>query len=161
MLLGMLIAFAGLLVLLLPGVSAAVGQCIADGPVRCGLGGVYATGQRLAQAAGRHCRQFRPQLAVPGAAATDAVAGGRPAPTPLGLLYALGSGVLASGAGYAVWYGVVRQISAQQAATLQLSVPVIAALGGVALIGESVSLRLLIACVVVLGGIALALAPRR
>ncbi|HBK48406.1 MAG TPA: EamA family transporter, partial [Pseudomonas sp.] len=81
--------------------------------------------------------------------------------TPLGLLYALGSGVLASGAGYAVWYGVVRQISAQQAATLQLSVPVIAALGGVALIGESVSLRLLIACVVVLGGIALALAPRR
>ena len=73
----------------------------------------------------------------------------------------LGSGVLASGAGYAVWYGVVRQISAQQAATLQLSVPVIAALGGVALIGEPVSLRLLIACVVVLGGIALALAPRR
>ncbi|WP_063914305.1 hypothetical protein [Pseudomonas sp. p21] len=47
------------------------------------------------------------------------------------------------------------------AATLQLSVPVIAALGGVGLIGEPLSLRLLVACVVVLGGIALALAPRR
>lgn len=81
--------------------------------------------------------------------------------SPLGVLYALGSGVLASGAGYAVWYGVVRQVSAQQAATMQLSVPVIAALGGVGLIGEPLSLRLLVACVVVLGGIALALAPRR
>lgn len=81
--------------------------------------------------------------------------------TPLGLLYALGSGVLASGAGYAVWYSVVRQISAQQAATLQLSVPVIAALGGVTLIGETLSLRLLLACVVVLGGIALALMQKR
>lgn len=81
--------------------------------------------------------------------------------TPLGVLFALGSGVLASGAGYAVWYSVVRQISAQQAATLQLSVPVIAALGGVALIGETLSLRLLLACVVVLGGIALALVRKR
>lgn len=81
--------------------------------------------------------------------------------SPLGVLYALGSGVLASGAGYAVWYGVVRQVSAQQAATMQLSVPVIAALGGVGLIGEPLSLRLLVACVVVLGGIALALASRR
>jgi len=72
-----------------------------------------------------------------------------------------GSGVLASGAGYAVWYGVVGQVSAQQAATLQLSVPVLAGLGGVALIGEPLSLRLLLASVVVLGGIALALVPRR
>jgi len=38
-----------------------------------------------------------------------------------------------SGAGYAMWYGVVKQVGAQQAATMQLSVPVIAALGGVAL----------------------------
>jgi len=60
-----------------------------------------------------------------------------------------------------VWYSVVRQISAQQAATMQLGVPVIAALGGVGLIGEPLSLRLLVACVVVLGGIALALASRR
>lgn len=50
-----------------------------------------------------------------------------------GVLYALGSGVLASGAGYSLWYGVVRHMSAQQAATLQLSVPVLAALGGVGL----------------------------
>jgi len=44
---------------------------------------------------------------------------------------------------------------------MQLSVPVIAAVGGVCLIGEPLSIRLLVACAVVLGGIALALAPRR
>ncbi|WP_081784335.1 MULTISPECIES: EamA family transporter [unclassified Pseudomonas] len=66
-----------------------------------------------------------------------------------------------SGAGYAMWYGVVKQVGAQQAATMQLSVPVIAALGGVLLIGEAMSLRLLLASLVVLGGVALALLPAR
>jgi drug/metabolite transporter (DMT)-like permease len=69
--------------------------------------------------------------------------------------------MLASGAGYAVWYGVLRQISAQQAATLQLSVPVIAALGGVMVLSEPLSLRLMASSVVVLGGVALALWARK
>lgn len=60
-----------------------------------------------------------------------------------------------------MWYGVVKQVGAQQAATMQLSVPVIAALGGVLLIGEAMSLRLLLVSLVVLGGVALALLPAR
>ena len=60
-----------------------------------------------------------------------------------------------------MWYGVLKQISAQQAATLQLSVPVIAALGGVLLLSEPVSLRLVGASVVVLGGVGMALSARK
>jgi drug/metabolite transporter (DMT)-like permease len=71
-----------------------------------------------------------------------------------GVLYAMASGALASGAGYAVWYAVLPRITPTQAATLQLSVPVIAALGGL-LLGESVSARLLVCSAVVLGGVGL------
>ncbi len=71
-----------------------------------------------------------------------------------GVWYACLSGALASGAGYAVWYAVLPRITPTQAATLQLSVPVIAALGAVAL-GESVSLRLVLCSAVVLCGVGL------
>jgi drug/metabolite transporter (DMT)-like permease len=71
-----------------------------------------------------------------------------------GALYAALSGALASGAGYAVWYAVLPRITPTQAATLQLSVPVIAASGGL-LLGESVTLRLLLCSAVVLGGVGL------
>ena len=72
-----------------------------------------------------------------------------------GAAYAMLSGALASGAGYAVWYAVLRQLAATHAATVQLSVPVIAAAGGALLLDEPVSLRLLGAGVAILGGIAL------
>lgn len=162
MLLGMLIAFAGLLVLLLPGAAAPPLSSALLMALSGMAWGVYTLLGRgsprpLADTAGNFARSL-PCLAL---LLPVLLLGAGPHLTPPGLLYALGSGVLASGAGYAVWYGVVRQVSAQQAATMQLSVPVIAALGGVVLIGETLSLRLLIACVVVLGGIALALAPRR
>jgi drug/metabolite transporter (DMT)-like permease len=72
-----------------------------------------------------------------------------------GLGYAALSGALASGAGYALWYSVLPGLRAASAATVQLSVPVIAAGGGVALLGEPVTLRLAIASIAILGGIAL------
>ncbi|MCX2888282.1 MULTISPECIES: DMT family transporter [Pseudomonas] len=163
MLVGMLIAFVGLLVLLLPGTSAppvASALLMALSGVAWGVYSLLGKGspRPLADTAGNFARSL-PCLVL--LAPVLLLGAGGPHLTPIGVLYGLGSGVLASGAGYAVWYGVVRQVSAQQAATLQLSVPVIAALGGVALIGETLSLRLLIACAVVLGGIALALVPRR
>jgi drug/metabolite transporter (DMT)-like permease len=74
-----------------------------------------------------------------------------------GLLYALLSGGLTSGVGYAVWYSALAGLGALQAASVQLSVPVIAALGGALLLGESISLRLALVSVTVLGGIALVL----
>ncbi|MDQ6681382.1 MAG: DMT family transporter [Pseudomonadota bacterium] len=75
--------------------------------------------------------------------------------------YAIASGALASGLGYAVWYTALAGLKVTGAATVQLSVPVIAALGGVVFLDESVTLRLVIASVAILGGIALVVIDRR
>lgn len=73
----------------------------------------------------------------------------------MGIIYALTSGVIASGLGYAIWYSILPLLSSTYAATVQLSVPLIAAVGGVLLLGEPLSLRLLLASCAILGGIAL------
>lgn len=72
-----------------------------------------------------------------------------------GALYAVLSGAVASGIGYAIWYAALRGLSVTTAGLVQLSVPVIAAAGGVALLGEAVSWRLVVASGAVLGGVAL------
>ena len=71
------------------------------------------------------------------------------------------SGAVASGLGYAIWYTVLPGLRATSAATVQLSVPVIAAIGGVLLLGERLSLRLVLCSVAILGGIALVLHARK
>ena len=78
-----------------------------------------------------------------------------------GALLAVLSGAVASGLGYAIWYTVLPALRATHAATVQLSVPVIAAIGGVLLLGERLSLRLVLCSVAILGGIALVLHARR
>ena len=78
-----------------------------------------------------------------------------------GVLYAVLSGAIASGIGYAVWYAALRGLNATRAASVQLSVPVIAALAGVLFLHEPISLRLLLASVAILGGIALVVLDRR
>lgn len=78
-----------------------------------------------------------------------------------GMLYAAASGGLASGVGYAIWYSALRGLKSTVAATVQLSVPVIAALGGVAFLGETITSRLLFTSIAILGGIWLiTVAPR-
>lgn len=72
-----------------------------------------------------------------------------------GFWYAVSSGALASGIGYAIWYSALPALKATSAATVQLSVPVIAALGGIVFLGESLTLRLVLASAAILGGIAL------
>jgi drug/metabolite transporter (DMT)-like permease len=72
-----------------------------------------------------------------------------------GVAYAAASGALTSGVGYAIWYTAVRGLSAARAAVVQLSVPVITAIGGILLLGEWLSLRLVLASIAILGGIAL------
>ena len=79
---------------------------------------------------------------------------------PRGVLLAVASGALASGLGYVIWFRALRGLSASTAASVQLSVPVIAATGGVLLLGEPLTLRLLLAAILVLGGIALVLRER-
>jgi drug/metabolite transporter (DMT)-like permease len=77
-----------------------------------------------------------------------------------GAMYAVLSGALASGVGYVIWYAALRGLTATRAATVQLSVPVIAAWSGVVFLAEDVSARLVIAGVLILGGIALAVTSR-
>jgi drug/metabolite transporter (DMT)-like permease len=82
--------------------------------------------------------------------------------SPKGLGLAVASGAITSGLGYAIWYAVLPHIKAATAATLQLSVPVITALAAVALLGEVLSLRLVVCSAVVLGGVWLVIRqPRR
>ncbi|MBD9629462.1 DMT family transporter [Pseudomonas sp. PDM19] len=75
----------------------------------------------------------------------------------LGVVYAVLSGAVASGIGYAIWYSALPGLSAIQGASVQLSVPILAALSGAALLGEAISLRLALVSLAVLGGIALIL----
>ena len=77
-----------------------------------------------------------------------------------GVMYAVLSGALASGVGYVIWYAALRGLTTTRAATVQLSVPVIAAWSGVVLLAENVSARLVIAGALILGGIALAVSSR-
>lgn len=78
-----------------------------------------------------------------------------------GFWYAVASGALASGVGYAIWYTALPVLKNTSAATVQLSVPVIAALGGIAFLGEPMTLRLVLASAVILGGIALVILQKR
>ncbi len=78
-----------------------------------------------------------------------------------GLFYAVLSGALTSGVGYAIWYSALPGLRASQAATVQLSVPILAALGGSLLLNEALSLRLILSAMAVLGGIALVLGSRQ
>jgi drug/metabolite transporter (DMT)-like permease len=77
--------------------------------------------------------------------------------TAPGVTWAVLSGALASGIGYAVWYTALPALSATRAATVQLTVPVLAAFGGVLFLGERITARLMLASALVLGGVALAI----
>jgi len=81
--------------------------------------------------------------------------------SPEGFLLAAVSGAAASGLGYAIWYSALAGLSGTRAATVQLSVPVIAAFGGVVLLSEAVTGRLLIASAATLGGVAMVLTQRQ
>lgn len=78
----------------------------------------------------------------------------------MGLSYALLSGIVASGIGYVIWYAALSGLPATIAATTQSSVPVLAALGGVALLGESITMRLVLASVAILGGVAVVISHK-
>lgn len=74
-----------------------------------------------------------------------------------GILLAVVSGAIASGIGYAIWYTALKGLSAAQAAVVQLTVPILAAIGGVVFMSEIITLRLIIAAVMILSGVAMVL----
>jgi drug/metabolite transporter (DMT)-like permease len=156
---GLALALSGLVGLMLPGLAApslpgsllmlAAGVAWAVYTLR-GKGG----GDPLRVTGGNFQRAVVPALALGGAMIPWATL------DRSGILYALASGALASGLGYAVWYTALPGMSVTSAATAQLSVPVIAAIGGVVLLDEPMSLRLVIAALAILGGIALVVVDR-
>lgn len=156
---GWTVAAAGLAVLLLPGVRApdpwAAAAMIVAG-VAWAAYSLAGRGERAALAS--TARNFA--WALPVAAVLAAWPGAWTGATGGGVALAVASGALASGLGYAVWYVALPSLSRSTAAVVQLAVPVVAALGGVALLGEALDGRLVVAGVLVLGGIAAVVAPR-
>lgn len=156
---GLVIALGGLVLLTAPGLSApapAGSLLMAVAGVAWGL--YTLRGRGTADALLATTRNFL--RAVPFALAVSLVMLSRREASPRGVLLAVASGALASGLGYVVWYAALRGLSATRAATVQLSVPVIAALGGVLFLSESVSPRLAGSALLILGGVGLALAGR-
>ena len=80
--------------------------------------------------------------------------------TPTGLTLAIASGAIATGFGYVAWFLALRDLRAARAATVQLSMPALVALGGAAFLSEPLTMRLLIASVAMLIGIGLVLGQR-
>ncbi|MBN9462857.1 MAG: DMT family transporter [Burkholderiales bacterium] len=153
---GLGLAFAGFVALLLPGASAP--QWLpASSMIAAGVfwGAYSLAGRGAADPLSATASNFA-RAVVPAAILSIATIGSSRA-DPEGIAYAVASGALASGIGYAIWYVAVRGLRAGSAAVIQLSVPFIAALGGIALLGEALTLRLVIAAVALTGGIMLVL----
>jgi drug/metabolite transporter (DMT)-like permease len=160
-LVGLALAFAGIVGLLLPGLSAPplLGSLLM---LSAGISwGIYSlrgkgAGDPTKVTAGNFLR------AVPIAAALSVVMllfeG---LSLDISVWYAVASGALASGVGYAIWYTALPALKATHAATVQLSVPVIAALGGIIFLGEPITLRYVLASVAILGGIALVILEKQ
>ncbi|MNG94287.1 putative amino-acid metabolite efflux pump [compost metagenome] len=156
--LGMAVAFSGLVVLLAPGGNAPSPASAFFMAVAGVAWGCYSVlGKHSANPAQDTAGNFLRSLPLIAIVVGIGYLQAGPHITPTGALYAAVSGALASGAGYVVWYAVLKRLRSQTAATLQLSVPVLASVAGVMLLDEPLSARMVVASLIVLGGIALAL----
>jgi drug/metabolite transporter (DMT)-like permease len=153
-LVGLLVALAGLVWLLLPGLAAPPWL---EAVLMLAAGAAWGVYSLLGKGAGDPTAatggNFLRSLPFAAALALTATTAGTVDRT--GALYAVLSGAVTSGLGYVLWYAALPMLRATSAATVQLCVPAIAALGGAMLLAEPVTARLLVASVAVLGGIAL------
>ena len=154
--LGWTVAAAGLVCLLLPGASAPplLGAALmAVAGIGWGLYSLYGRHEArpLASTAGNFARVMLP-VALLVLVTIESVE-----LTFVGVVLACLSGSVTTGLGYVIWYAALNHLTSMQAALVQLSVPAIAAIGGVLFVGETLSLRLLICGTLILGGICLAL----
>ncbi len=160
-LLGVVVAVAGLIGLLLPGLAAPPPHAALLMLAAGAAWGVYSllgrgAGDPIAATGGNFLRAvpFAALLALAGD-------GGHESVDRMGVLYAVVSGALTSGLGYVLWYAALPGLRATSAATIQLSVPAIAAIGGAVLLAEPITARLLLASVAILGGIALTIHKKK
>jgi drug/metabolite transporter (DMT)-like permease len=157
---GLIVAVTGLVVLMFPGLSAPplVGSILMVGAgVTWGVYSIRGKAGRdaIAATAGNFLR------AVPFAAVVSIILLSRARLDHAGIFYAVVSGAITSGLGYVIWYSALPGLKAASAATVQLSVPVLAATGGILLLGEPITLRYVLASVAVLGGIFLVIIEKR
>lgn len=157
--LGLVVAFAGLVYLVLPGLAAPPlmsAVLMAAAGIAWGFYTLRGKGSDspLADTAGNFLRSV-PMVLVAGLMFISSMQ-----VSVRGTILAILSGAVASGVGYSVWYAALKYHTATRAAVLQLSVPVIAAFGGVVLLAETASFRLTIAAALILGGIGLTLVRR-
>ena len=157
---GFTLAFSGLVGLLLPGLSAPPLQGSLLMLLAGVAWGVYSlrgksAGDPLQVTAGNFLRAALLSAVLLVFIPRDSAA------NIAGLGYAVASGALTSGLGYALWYSVLPALTAANAASVQLSVPVLAALGGVIFLGEPITPRLTLASAAVLGGIALVILKKK
>ena len=156
---GLALAFAGLVYLTLPGLSApplAGSMLMIVAGVAWGL--YTLRGRGSASPLLDTARNFA--CAVPGVVIVAIAMHTQLQVSGTGVAYAAASGVIASGLGYVVWYAALRGLTAARASMVQLAVPVIAALGAVLFLSEEIGARLVVAAGLILGGIALALSTR-
>ena len=151
---GLALALGGLIALVLPGVSA---PSLTGSVLMLGAGvawGVYSLrGKGVKNSTSATAGNFA--KAVPFAAVLSVILVHLVRIDSLGSTYALISGAITSGLGYVIWYAALPGLSAASAASVQLSVPVLAAVGGILLLGETLTVRLFLASIAILGGIAL------
>lgn len=157
---GYLLALGGLVALLMPGLSAPplVGAALMLGAgIAWGIYSLCATGQGEATqvTAGNFLRT------IPFALVLLLVMRENLSLDFAGVGYAVASGALTSGIGYVIWYSALRLLKATTAATVQLSGPLIVALGGIVFLAEPLTLRWAIASVAILSGITLAIMQKR
>ena len=162
---GLALALGGLVTLLLPGLAAPPLQGAAFMIAAGASWDVYSIlgkglGEPTAATAGNFMRAV-PFAAALGLAAMNHSSVDLPSFDLNGALYAVLSGAITSGLGYALWYAALPALTSTSAAIIQLSVPAIAALGGALLLSEPVTTRLLIASAAILGGIAITTAGKR
>jgi drug/metabolite transporter (DMT)-like permease len=162
--LGLVLALAGLVGLMLPGLAAPPLLGAALMVLAGAAWGVYSlrgkgAGDPTLVTAGNFWRAAVLALVLSAVMQTSALLNA--SWDAEGLAYAVASGAITSGLGYALWYSVLPALKATQAATIQLSVPVLAALGGVALLGEVMNEQFVLASMATLGGIALVIWGKR
>jgi len=157
---GMLAAMGGLALLLLPGAGhPSIGASLLM-MVSGAAWAVYCiTGKKVRDAAAATAGNF--MLAVPMALLVFAFHGMSIKADIYGVLLAVTSGALMSGGAYLLWYSLLPKLSPTTASTLQLSVPCLAALGGLVFMGEALDGRMLLAIVITLSGIGLVIAADR
>jgi drug/metabolite transporter (DMT)-like permease len=150
---GLVLAMGGLTALLLPGVSA---PPVAGALLMLTAGAAWGVYSLRGRGAGEPTAATAGNFLRAGALALVLRLAGLPWARidPMGLVWALCSGALTSGLGYAVWYAALKGLHPTSSASVQLSVPVLTALGGAALLSEPVTLRLALCSLAILGGIA-------